>query len=224
MLLLRPPGVYPAQGDTRMLCAALGAAGLPPGARVLDIGTGTGAVALTAARHGAGEVTAVDISLRAVLAARINALVRGLRVRVVRGDLFAAVEGEVFDFILANPPYVAGDRPPSRHGRDRAWAAGPDGRRVLDLICRFAPRHLARGGTLLMVHSALSGVAASLGGLRDAGLKASVVARRMEPFGPVMRAGAAALEARGLIGPGQRHEELVVIRADRTEPCVGVLY
>lgn len=222
MFLLRPPGVYRPQGDTSMLAEAVEQIGIRPGARVLDVGTGTGAIAVLAARTAVARVTAVDISLRAVLAARLNVWIHGLRqVRVLRGDLFTPVEGEVFDVILANPPYVIGKAGhPGKHSRDRAWDAGPDGRRVLDQICAQAPGHLAERGTLLIVQSALSGVQPTLSRLRESGMEPGVVASRPEPFGPVMRARAALLEARGLIAPGQRHEELVVIRADRTDAVV----
>ncbi|MEU8342747.1 release factor glutamine methyltransferase [Actinomadura meyerae] len=219
MMLLRPPMVYRPQTDTSLLTGALARtlAGGPPRPRVLELGTGTGAVALAAARAGC-DVVAVDVSAPAVLTARMNARLRGLPVRVLRGDLFAPVAGEVFDVIVANPPYVAGDADPDAvRGRARAWEAGHDGRALLDRICALAPRHLAPGGTLLLVHSALNGVAATLVSLRAAGMRASVVARRREPFGPVMRRRAALLAARGLVGPGQRHEDLVVVRADRIE-------
>jgi release factor glutamine methyltransferase len=176
---------------------------------------------MAAARGGAERVTAVDISLRAVLAARANALAQGARMRVLRGDLFGPVAGEVFDVIVANPPYVIGGAEP--RGKDRAWDAGPQGRMVLDRICSEAPRHLAPGGTLLVVHSAFSGAGASLKALRDAGLRASVAARRAEPFGPVMRSRAGLLEERKIILPGQRVEELVVIRADRIASRDGAL-
>ncbi|HEX2312488.1 MAG TPA: methyltransferase, partial [Thermomonospora sp.] len=106
MLILRPPGVYPPQGDTVLLADALREAGVPPGARVLDVCTGTGVVALAAALGGARSVTATDISARAVLAARLNARLRGHSVRVLRGDLVGPVAGEEFDVITANPPYV----------------------------------------------------------------------------------------------------------------------
>jgi release factor glutamine methyltransferase len=226
MLLLRPPGVYTPQGDTSLLQEAAERAAVLGGARVLDVGTGTGAVAVAAARGGAARVTAIDVSARAVLAARANAALRGLRLRVLRGDLFAPVAGETFDVILTNPPYVTcgpGGGPggtafgTARHrfAGGRTWDGGAAGRLVLDRICAQAPRHLAPGGTLLIVQSELSGLDASLDALCRSGLKASVVARQVEPFGPVMLAKAAALERRGLIRPGQRYEELVVIRADR---------
>ncbi|MFI6290399.1 HemK2/MTQ2 family protein methyltransferase [Nonomuraea sp. NPDC050790] len=217
MFLLRLPGVYRPQGDTRMLAQALGRLALPPGGRILDLGTGTGALAVIAARGPEAEVTAIDLSLRAVLSARFNAVLRGLRLRVIRGNLFAPVDGERFDLILANPPYVPGiEAQPAPHSASRAWNAGADGRRLLDRICRHASAHLTSGGTLLLVQSSLSGVRESLYRLRCEGLAAEVVARQLEPFGPVMRGRAKLLEAHGLISPGQRHEELVVIRADRT--------
>jgi release factor glutamine methyltransferase len=218
MKVMRPPGVYPPQGDTALLCEAARRTAVLDGARVLDVGTGTGAVALAAAQSGAARVTAVDVSARAVMAARANALVRGLPLRVLRGDLFRPVAGEVFDVILANPPYVAGPAgrragPVPRRGMARTWDGGPEGRLILDRICAQAADHLAPGGTLLVVHSALSGVEASLRALHRSGLRAAVVASRSEPFGPVMLSRAEALEARGMIDTGQRSEELVVIRA-----------
>ncbi|MFI6906092.1 HemK2/MTQ2 family protein methyltransferase [Nonomuraea sp. NPDC050394] len=215
MFLLRPPGVYRPQGDTALLAAAFALVELQPGARVLDVGTGTGAMAVLAARRAGVRVTAVDRSLRAVVAARFNTLIRGLAVRVVHGDLFTPLDGQVFDLIVSNPPYVAGrSAPPPAHGRARAWDAGLDGRAILDRICSLAPAHLARGGSLLMVHSALNGVDASLRRLREAGLRTSVVARRREPFGPVMRARKGILQLQGLLEPEHDDEELVVIRAD----------
>ena len=97
----------------------------------------------------------------------------------------------------------------------RWWNGGPDGRALIDRICERAPRQLRRGGTLLIVQSAVSGVQATLDALRAQGMTASVAARRTQPYGPVLRARAAELEAAGLARPGGRSEELVVVRADR---------
>ncbi|HSX96558.1 MAG TPA: methyltransferase, partial [Streptomyces sp.] len=96
------PGVYAPQDDTELLVHALRREPLAPQARVLDVGTGTGAVALAAARRGA-DVTAVDISWRAVLNARVNAVLARLPLRVVRGDLLGPVSERSFDLILSNP-------------------------------------------------------------------------------------------------------------------------
>ncbi|WP_092531406.1 HemK2/MTQ2 family protein methyltransferase [Amycolatopsis arida] len=216
MLMLRLPGVYRPQADTWLLSKAVREAGLRPGAQVLDLCTGTGAVAFAAARAGAGAITAVDTARRAVLAAWLNTRLRRLPVRVRRADVRHLPQLPRFDLVVANPPYVPGDpaRGPTRRA-ERAWDAGPDGRRFVDRLCAAAPELLAEGGALLLVHSSLCGEQATLDRLRAERLKASVVARRVEPFGPVLRGRVGYLERAGLIEPGQCHEELVVIRADR---------
>ncbi|MGW0812197.1 HemK2/MTQ2 family protein methyltransferase [Streptomyces viridiviolaceus] len=211
---LVPPGVYAPQEDTALLAGALSDEALLVGAAVLDVGTGTGALALAAARLGC-RVTAVDVSRRAVYAARLNAARAGLRVRVLRGNLFDPVRGESFDLVLANPPYVpapGGGRRP--RGAARAWDAGHDGRLVLDRICREAPAMLSPGGVLLLVQSALSDPDRTVGQLRAAGLKAAVTRRHRIAFGPVVRGRERWLRQRGLLSTTDDEEELVVVRAE----------
>ncbi|MFI5683312.1 HemK2/MTQ2 family protein methyltransferase [Streptomyces sp. NPDC051636] len=209
------PGVYAPQDDTELLAEALSEEPLERGAPVLDVGTGCGALALVAARRGA-EVTAVDVSRRAVWTARLNAWLARLPVRIRRGNLFGPVRGRSFDVILANPPYVPAPEARRRpRGRSRAWDAGQDGRLVLDRICRDAPALLRPGGVLLIVHSALSGPDRTLELLRSAGLKAAVTRRRWIAFGPVLRARKGWLRERGLLSAADEKEELVVIRAER---------
>ncbi|MEU0224544.1 HemK2/MTQ2 family protein methyltransferase [Streptomyces sp. NPDC006284] len=208
------PGVYAPQEDTALLAGALSDESLPPAASVLDVGTGTGALALTAARRGA-RVTAVDVSWRAVCAARVNAARAGLRIRVRHGNLFTPVRGETFDLVLANPPYVpapGGGRRP--RGAARAWDAGHDGRLVLDRICREAPALLRPGGVLLLVQSALSDPERTVTQLREAGLKAAVTRRQRIAFGPVVRGRERWLRQRGLLSLAEKEEELVVVRAE----------
>ncbi|QMU76713.1 methyltransferase [Streptacidiphilus sp. PB12-B1b] len=215
MWLMQPPGVYAAQGDTALLIEHLGRESLSPGCRVLDLGTGSGAVAVAAARWGAA-VTAVDVSRRALAAAWINGALHGRRISVRHGDLLEPVRSRRFDVVVSNPPYVPGlsERLPA-HGITRAWEAGPDGRTLLDRICHQVPQVLVPGGVLLLVQSSICGVELTQKALSASGLETAVVARVRQPFGPVMAARAAWFEERGLIAPGQRAEELVVIRGVR---------
>jgi len=184
---------------------------LRPGARVLDLCTGSGAVAITAALHGAGEAVAVDVSRRAVATVRLNAMLRRAKgVRALRGDLLGAVPGERFDIIASNPPYLPADDLPARGAR-RAWDAGDDGRVLLDRICRDAPAHLAPGGVLLLVHTSLIGEERTLDMLRDGGLEPSVLVRQRGPLGPLLSARAPELEAKGMLEPGVREEDILVV-------------
>jgi release factor glutamine methyltransferase len=159
-------------------------------------------------------VTAVDVSRRAVLTARINARLNGVRVRALRGDLLAPVGDERFDLIVSNPPYVPAedDALPTR-GPQRAWDAGTDGRALLDRLCAAAPAHLRPGGALLLVHSSVCGLDPTVEQLEAAGLRVDVLDRRRGAFGPLLAARAPLLEARGLLAPGQREEDMLVVRA-----------
>ncbi|MBO0915446.1 HemK2/MTQ2 family protein methyltransferase [Streptomyces laculatispora] len=210
-------GVYAPQEDTLLLSEALGRERVGAGTSVLDVGTGSGFIALAAARRGA-RVTAVDRTRRAVLATRLNAALAGLRVEAVRGDLLTPAGGRRFDLILSNPPYVpAPDAAPPRRGSARAWDAGKDGRLVIDRLCAGAAGLLRPGGVLLLVHSALCGIPATLERLERAGLSAQVTDRRSVPFGPVLASRRQWLLGCGLIASGDDKEELVIIRAERIE-------
>lgn len=127
--------------------------------RVLDLGTGSGAVALAiaTARHGA-QVVGTDVSLRALaLAARNAARLRIDNVTFTESDWFEAMAGERFDLIAGNPPYVAAGDPHLSEGDLRyepqhALTAGADGLRSLRTIVAAAPAHLVPGGWLLLEH------------------------------------------------------------------------
>jgi release factor glutamine methyltransferase len=215
VLLLRLPGVYEPDADTNLLIDTVLRAGLPPSARVLDMCTGTGKVAVALKSAGAAEVEAVDISRRAVISTRLNALLNRAPVRVRRGDLLARSLGR-FDVIVSNPPYVpCGTGMPSGHSRARAWDAGLDGRVLLDRICTEAPHHLTENGSLWVVHSALCDPQRTLDLLSGAGLRAEIVAEQDIPFGPVLRSRADWLRNEGLLEPDAVTERLVVIRGDR---------
>jgi release factor glutamine methyltransferase len=217
--LVTLPGVFRPISDTWLLADTFDGEDLPPGARVLDLCSGSGALAIRAARR--GQVTAVDVSRRAVATIRLNAALNGVRVRAVRGDLLAAVPGERFDAIVSNPPYVPAptDDLPAR-GRARAWDAGRDGRALLDRICVEAPDHLQPGGVLLVVHSSLLGYGRTAELLSRGGLEVDLAAQEPGPLGPLMNGRRAHLEAQGLLTAGQDEEDVLVVRG-RKRACAG---
>ncbi|WP_227981326.1 methyltransferase [Nocardia spumae] len=217
MFLLRLPGVYGPQHDTALLMRAAEDPSIPRCGRVLDMCTGTGAVAIHAARNGAQSVTAVDISWRALTSAWLNSRLRGVSVALRHADSTLLADDGGYDLVLANPPYVPGPHSASAHGAARAWDAGPKGRDILDPLCRVLPRLLKPNATGLIVHSALCDPDTTIDRLRAGGLKAAVVSRSVVEFGPVLNSRAKDLEAMGLLAPGQRREQLVVVRADRPD-------
>jgi release factor glutamine methyltransferase len=197
------PGVFRPRSDTWLLARTAAREPLEAGARILELCAGPAMAGIVAARAHGAHLTTVDVSRRAVACARVNARLNGVELDARRGDLFAAVAGERFDLIIANPPYVPGGEPPSR-GAARAWEAGANGRVVLDRICAEAPRHLAPGGTLLLVHSEFCGTPTTLRAYAASGLQADVAASEQGPLGPLMRAALPETE--------QETEEIVVTR------------
>lgn len=217
MKLVRLPGVHRPVSDTWMLADAMRREGLD-GKSVADICTGTGALAISAARAGAESVTAVDLTRRAVTCARVNARLNGARVDVRRGDLFGPLAGARFDVIVSNPPYIPAETDElPRGGATIPLDAGRNGRALLDRICRAAPDHLYPGGAILVVHSSICGTDRTVEDFRQSGLEAEVVVRKPGRLGPVMTARAQMMRERGLLGP-EDIEEIVVVRgrlADR---------
>ena len=212
MRIVRLPGVFPPHSDTWLLAAVLRRQPQLRGGAVLDVCTGSGAIAVAAALAGAGSVCAVDVSARAVLAARLNARLNGVRVEALRGDLLDAVPGRRFDVIVSNPPYlpsVAGVLP--ARGRARHTEAGAGGRLLLDRLIDAAPAHLLPGGLLLVTHSSVNGEEATLERMRAAGLEPAVAERRGGALGPLLSARAPELEAQGLLPRGARSEDLLVL-------------
>lgn len=182
------PGVFHPRSDTWLLAEIVGRQAALPGADVLELGTGSGAIAVSAAKGGAREVTVVDVSRRALLTAALNARLNGVRVRPRRGDLFAPVAGERFDIVVSNPPYLPSRTIP-RRGASRAWeGGGADGRSILERICANVSQHLKPGGTVLLVHSSVNGVSRTLEALERGGLQADVIARERGRVGPLLAA------------------------------------
>lgn len=148
---------------------------IPPGARVLDMGTGSGVGAVCAAQW-TNRVTAVDINPAAVRCARINVLLNEVEncVTVREGDLFTAVSGETFDVILFNPPYFSGQ---PQNALDRAF-------RAEDVIERFVDQlhgHLNPNGCALILLSSEGDESRFLALFRQHGCEVEVAAQRPLP-------------------------------------------
>jgi release factor glutamine methyltransferase len=126
--------------------------------KVLDLGTGSGAIAVAIAHaRPDSRVWASDVSAHALEVASRNALRHGVAVRLVQGDWFVSLGDERFDLIASNPPYVA-DADPHLAQRDvrfepqAALLGGPDGMDCIRTIAAGARTHLAPGGCLVLEH------------------------------------------------------------------------
>ncbi|HEV8355343.1 MAG TPA: peptide chain release factor N(5)-glutamine methyltransferase [Gemmatimonadales bacterium] len=148
------------------------ALGLAPSGRALDLGTGTGCLALALAQEGRYHlVTAVDVSPAALQLARENAALTGHTLRFIRSDLGTALRGEAFDLLVANPPYLTDAEYDALDPAVREWeprlalAAGPDGLALTRRILVEGRELLRDGGWLVMeVDSTRGGDAAGTAG------------------------------------------------------------
>jgi release factor glutamine methyltransferase len=160
--LLVDPRVLVPRPDTEILVEwALACIDAPssgtPGAplRLLDLGTGSGAIAL-AIQHARplAQVDAVDASADALALARVNADRLGLTLQWLQGSWFGPVTGR-YDVIVSNPPYIReadAHLPDLAHEPVMALTSGPDGLRDIRQIVGHAVQHLAPGGWLLLEH------------------------------------------------------------------------
>ena len=151
------------------------------GASVAEVGTGSGILALAAARAGAEEVVAIDINPSAATAARQNARLNGVGDRVVAlcSNLLSAVAPRpLFDVILSSPPSFPGE---PKDLADRAWFAGPGYRDIAPLFAQARERLKADGRFYLLLSSDSDiGLLGSM--TRAAGFTARLVAERSIGF------------------------------------------
>jgi release factor glutamine methyltransferase len=127
---------------------------------VIDLGSGSGAIAVVVAKqHKGAKVTAIDLSADALAVAQRNAARHGVaaRIRFLQGDLFEPVPaGEKFDFVLSNPPYIAAEDMPRLpigvrdYEPHLALNGGPGGYAVFERLIQQAQDHLKPGGYLIV--------------------------------------------------------------------------
>ena len=155
--------------------------------RLADVGTGSGVLAVCAAKHvQAARVTAIDINPAALAVARQNATDHGVgdRMEFIESDLFGAVPAETrFDFIVSNPPYVSESEMESlgvdvrEHEPHMALVAGPRGTEVIERLVPQAAERLLPGGALLIEISPM---------IADAVQQVLAAESRLQP-GPVVK-------------------------------------
>lgn len=145
-------GVYNPSDDSFLLLKAVE---VSAGETFLEMGTGTGLLALHAAKLGA-KVTAADINPNAVECARKNAGRNGLAVETVRSDLFENIPGR-FDVIAFNPPYLPGTAS-STSWIEKAWAGGGEGSEIAVRFLGQAWEHVTPGGRIYIVLSSVGGL------------------------------------------------------------------
>jgi release factor glutamine methyltransferase len=151
------PAVLIPRPDTELI-VELAIERLAPQGRLLDMGTGSGAIAVAAAHtRKDARVTALDVSEAALAVARANAAGNGANVRFLRSDWFSAVGDERFEVIASNPPYIAAGDEHLSQGDLRFEPVGAltdhaDGLSALRIIVGGARTHLVAGGWLLLEH------------------------------------------------------------------------
>lgn len=153
-----PATLIPRPDTERLVEAALDVATAEKG-RLLDLGTGTGAVALAFASERPGwQVVGTDLAASAVRLATGNAERLAIaNATFIESDWFAALTGQRFDIIVSNPPYIAEDDPHLARDDVRfeprsALVAADAGMAALDWLIRMAPHHLTRDGWLWLEH------------------------------------------------------------------------
>lgn len=181
------PGVLIPRAETELL-VELALARIPPDspAAIVDLGTGSGAIALAlASERPRARIVAVEASRDALAIARHNRDALDLeRVELREGDWFAPLQGERFALIVSNPPYLADGDPhleqgDLRHEPPAALIAGADGLESLRRIVAGAPAHLEPGGWLLVEHGMEQGEAVRAL-FREAGFGEIETARDLE--------------------------------------------
>jgi len=168
------PQVYEPAEDTFLLAENLQVKRM---SSTLEIGTGTGIIAIMAARK-AQRVIATDINPHALKCTLKNIIInKTFNIELREGNLFEPVKNEKFDVILFNTPYLpASDEEQIDDELDAAWNGGPDGREVIDKFLENVKNHLNPGGKVQLVQSSLSNVEETLKKLESLGLNASVTA------------------------------------------------
>jgi release factor glutamine methyltransferase len=155
--------------------------------RVLEIGTGTGIIAIKASVK-ARMVVATDINPYAIECATKNIILnKSFNIELRQGNLFEPVKGEKFDLILFNTPYLPTDDEEKINDElNAAWDGGVDGRMLIDRFIEGLPHYFNPGGRVQMVQSTLSDLNMTIKKFEDLGFRVSVTARKKGFFEEIL--------------------------------------
>ncbi|MFH1433241.1 MAG: HemK2/MTQ2 family protein methyltransferase [archaeon] len=169
--------VYEPAEDTFLLMDALESIDIKETDNVLEIGTGTGIIAIYAAKR-ARHVTAVDINPDAVDCAKMNAKRNNVKcMDVFQSDLFSNA-GCRYDLIIFNPPYLpVGEGEATDEMIARAWNGGRSGREITDKFLVQAPSHLTQSGRIVILDSSKSRYQKTVEVLEKCGLDVKIACR-----------------------------------------------
>ncbi len=172
VIIKNPPEVYEPAEDSFLLANFLDRVS----GKIMDMGTGSGILAILAAKNPGNDVTAADISEEALECAKENAKENGSHINTLQTDLFTSLEDGKYDAILFNPPYLPTSKKEKLDGPiNRAFDGGKDGREIIDRFLREFDSYLNPGGNLLMVSSSLSDTEKTLTILRQKGFQVQVL-------------------------------------------------
>ncbi|MEM4714433.1 MAG: methyltransferase [Candidatus Nanoarchaeia archaeon] len=147
---------------------------------VLDMGTGSGILAITAAKRGA-NVLAVDLNPRALKIASENAKNNNVKISFLKSNIFSNVKGK-FDLILCNPPYLPEDEIDKIIGPSLTYSGGKDGKEFIKKFVSDAPKFLKKYGKILMVISSITGEKEVLELFAKNNFKTKILARQKIPW------------------------------------------
>ena len=151
LTLLVLPTVYQPREDSFLLIKALN---IKKGEKILEIGTGSGIIAIHCAKAKA-DVTAADINSEAITCAKLNSVLNKVKLKVLRSDLLSAVPKSFkYDKIIFNPPYLPSDKKDKFY--DISYSGGKTGLEVTNKFLKEAPKFLNKGGEIYFILSSLA--------------------------------------------------------------------